>query len=225
MATLQQNLIAYNAAMRKASSTPLFHVSPTLTYVLGFIHSNGTLPNGGTSNPFELLNIIDNIGIQLHHQNASKVCAVDAIAWDGLAPNDQQLIITILDEITRLQCIAVRDLTCQSRFYVGPQKVLQFVNVLVTNMKLPRPPNPFIIYRTERHQSVKEAHPDAKNNDISKILGRQWQLEPDVVRDEYKKKSDDIKEEFMRLYPDYKYQPRKSSEVKRRNKKATNNTE
>lgn len=224
MATLQQNLVASNAALKRASLPIEFHVSPTLTYVLGFIGTNGTVPNG-SSNPFEFLNIIDNMGIQLHAHNASKVCAVDAIAWNALGQNDQQLIIKIFDEITRLQCIAVRDISSPSRLYVGPEKVLQLVDVLVANIKLPRPPNPFIIYRTERHQTVKEANPDAKNNDISKILGRQWQMEPEEVRDAYKKKSEDIKEEFMRLYPDYKYQPRKSSEVKRRSKKATNNSE
>jgi hypothetical protein len=224
MATLQQNLIASNAALTRASLPIELHVSPTLTYVLSFIGSNGIVPNG-TSNPFEFLNIVDNIGIQLHAHNSSKVCAVDAIAWNGLGQNDQQLIIKIFDEIIRLQCIAISDNSCPSRIYIGPQKFLGLVNVLVNNMKLPRPPNPFIIYRTERHQTVKEANPDTKNNDISKILGRQWQMEPEEVRDEYKKKSEDIKEEFMRLYPDYRYQPRKSSEVKRRNKKATNNTQ
>lgn len=224
MATLQQNLVASNAALKRASLPIEFHVSPTLTYVLSFIGSNGSVPNG-TSNPFEFLNIIDNMGIQLHAHNSSKVCAVDAITWNGLGHNDQQLIIKIFDEITRLQCIAVLDFSCPSRVYVGPEKVLRLVDVLVANIKLPRPPNPFIIYRTERHQTVKEANPGAKNNDISKILGRQWQSEPEEVRDEYKKKSEEIKEEFMRLYPDYKYQPRKSSEVKRRNKKATNNSE
>ncbi|KAL2273455.1 hypothetical protein FJTKL_04520 [Diaporthe vaccinii] len=224
MATLQQNLVASNAALKRASLPIDFHVSPTLTYVLDFIGSNGNVPNC-TSNPFEFLNIVDNMGIQLHAHNSAKVCAVDAVAWDGLGQNDQQLIIKIFDEITRLQCIAVRDLSCPSRLYVGPEKILRQVDVLVTNIKLPRPPNPFIIYRTERHQTVKDANPDAKNNDISKILGRQWQAEPDEVRDVYKQKSEAIKEEFMRLYPDYKYQPRKSSEVKRRNKKATNNSE
>lgn len=224
MATLQQNLVASNAALKRASLPIDFHVSPTLTYVLNFIGNNGTIPNG-TSNPFEFLNIVDNMGIQLHAHNSAKVCAVDAIAWNGLGQNDQQLIIKIFDEITRLQCVAVCDLSCPSRVYVGPEKILRLVDALATNIKLPRPPNPFIIYRTERHQTVKEANPDAKNNDISKILGKQWQAEPEEVRDIYKQKSEDIKKEFMRIYPDYKYQPRKSSEVKRRNKKSTSNSE
>nr|WRY74165.1 mating type protein MAT1-2-1 [Diaporthe caulivora]WRY74194.1 mating type protein MAT1-2-1 [Diaporthe caulivora]WRY74195.1 mating type protein MAT1-2-1 [Diaporthe caulivora] len=224
MATLQQNLIASITAMKRANLPVEFHVSPTLTYVLNYIGSHGTLPNG-TSNPFEFLNIIDNMGIQLHIHNAAKVCAVDAIAWDGLGSSDQQLILTIINEITRLNCAAMRDTSCPSRLYVGPEKTLQLVNALAVNIKIPRPPNPFIIYRTERHQTVKDANPDAKNNDISKILGKQWQMEPDEVRDAYKKKSEAIKEEFMRVYPEYKYQPRKSSEVKRRSKKATQDSE
>lgn len=233
MATLQQNLVASNAALKRASLPIDFHVSPTLTYVVNFISNNGTVPfvgHNGTSpnstcNPFEFLNILDNMGIQLHSHNSAKVCAVDAIAWNGLGQSDQHLIIKIFDEITRTQCIAVHDTSCTSRIYLGPEKLLRQVNALTANFKVPRPPNPFIIYRTERHQTVKEANPDAKNNDISKILGRQWQMEPDEVRDMYKKKSEAIKEEFMRVFPDYKYQPRKSSEVKRRNKKTPQNSQ
>lgn len=42
----------------------------------------------------------------------------------------------------------------------------------VTTLKqrrVPRPPNPFIIYRSERHKTVAEMHPDLSNNEICKF--------------------------------------------------------
>lgn len=53
----------------------------------------------------------------------------------------------------------------------------------------------------------------------AKKIGRQWQLESDEVRDAYRKKAAEIKAAFMTAHPGYKYQPRKSCEVKRRAKK------
>nr|AQT26490.1 MAT1-2-1 [Valsa mali] len=91
--------------------------------------------------------------------------------------------------------------------------------------KVPRPPNPFIIYRSERHPAVAAANPGMPNKQISKILGQQWQNESDEVRARYKAKADQIKMEFMRINPDYKYTPRKSSEVKRRSKRTASTTE
>ncbi|KAF3768416.1 hypothetical protein M406DRAFT_44005 [Cryphonectria parasitica EP155] len=88
-----------------------------------------------------------------------------------------------------------------------------------TTDHIPRPPNPFIIYRAAHHRTVSEAHPDASNIEISKKIGRQWQSESEEVRDAYRKKAADIKAAFMIAHPDYKYHPRKSSEVKRRAKK------
>ncbi|ROV87084.1 hypothetical protein VSDG_10008 [Cytospora chrysosperma] len=120
-----------------------------------------------------------------------------------------------------------------------------------SNKKVPRPPNPFIIYRSERHPAVAAANPGMPNKQIcewpqdcklshphipyfymglfltpaAKILGQQWQNESDEVRARYKAKADQIKAEFMRCNPDYKYTPRKSSEVKRRSKRTTSTAE
>ncbi|KAI3398627.1 hypothetical protein diail_8975 [Diaporthe ilicicola] len=224
MATLHQNLLNSNATLKKASLSVDYFVSPTLAYVLQFIANNNAVPNSAVE-PLDYLSVLENIGVQLHAHNAAKVCGVDSIVWESMDEDDKQLTITILSEIIRQECIAVRDESCPSRYFIGPVDILQLVDSTTSNSKPPRPPNPFIIYRSERHQSVKDAHPDLKNNDISKMLGKQWQNESKEVRDAYKKKSEDIKEEFMRVHPDYKYQPRKSSEVKRRNRRAANNSQ
>ncbi|KAG8671786.1 hypothetical protein FPOAC2_05146 [Fusarium poae] len=82
--------------------------------------------------------------------------------------------------------------------------------------RIPRPPNAYILYRKERHQIVKGKRPGITNNEISQVLGRCWNAETPDVRRYYKKKADEIKEEHKRLYPDYQYRPRKSSERRRR---------
>nr|AVP71792.1 MAT1-2-1 [Juglanconis sp.] len=91
--------------------------------------------------------------------------------------------------------------------------------------RIPRPPNPFIIYRAAHHKTVADAHPEASNNEISKKIGRQWQNESEEVRDAYRAKAAEIKAAFIQIHPGYKYKPRKSSDVKRRAKKAASSSQ
>ncbi|CAN8100102.1 unnamed protein product [Discula destructiva] len=86
--------------------------------------------------------------------------------------------------------------------------------------RIPRPPNPFIIYRAAHHKAIADANPEASNNEISaKMIGRQWQSESEEVRQGYRSKAAEIKAAFMLEHPNYKYSPRKSCDVKRRAKK------
>lgn len=107
--------------------------------------------------------------------------------------------------------------------------------------RTPRPPNPFIIYRSERHKTVAAMHPDLSNNEICKLkrcpfthvprididhytarrLGRQWQAESEEVRKLYRAKAAELKDAFMKAHPEYKYQPRKPCQVQRRKKKSS----
>lgn len=50
----------------------------------------------------------------------------------------------------------------------------------------------------------------------AQVLGAAWNGETREVRQEYKKKSDDIKAAFFIEHPNYQYKPRRSSEKKRR---------
>lgn len=43
-----------------------------------------------------------------------------------------------------------------------------------------------------------------------------WRSEPQAVKDEWKRKSEDVKAQHAKSHPDYQYQPRKHSEKKRR---------
>nr|AKE48510.1 MAT1-2-1 [Ustilaginoidea virens]AKE48513.1 MAT1-2-1 [Ustilaginoidea virens] len=67
--------------------------------------------------------------------------------------------------------------------------------------KIPRPPNAYILYRKERHNTVKEANPGITNNEIYM--------------------ADRIKQALLEKHPDYQYKPRKPSEKKRRTRRNT----
>ena len=102
-------------------------------------------------------------------------------------------------------------------------------------VKVPRPPNAYILYRKDNHKAVKQENPSLSNNDICKlynsfmslsfsyranliavILGRRWNNETDIVRVHYHKMAVEIKRQVEILHPHYKYNPRKPSEIRRR---------
>lgn len=103
----------------------------------------------------------------------------------------------------------------------SPQKPKSEPKRATKEQKIPRPPNAFILYRKHWHETVKAQNPPGTHNNIlSKILGEQWQKEPETVRDEWKAAAEQKAREHALLYPGYKYQPRKSAEKKRRMTKA-----
>lgn len=89
--------------------------------------------------------------------------------------------------------------------------------------KIPRPPNAYILYRKDHHTVVKEANPGITNNEISQVLGAAWQKESRDVRDKYKQMSLDIKAALLEAHPNYKYEPRRPSEKKKRMRRAAQN--
>ncbi|KAL8962449.1 MAG: hypothetical protein Q9193_001143 [Seirophora villosa] len=82
--------------------------------------------------------------------------------------------------------------------------------------KVARPPNAFILYRQHHHGKVVAEYPHLHNNQISIILGQQWQKENDEVKAQFKSMAEEIKKEHLNAHPDYQYQPRKPTEKKRR---------
>nr|AGH03259.1 HMG mating type protein [Ophiostoma montium]AGH03266.1 HMG box mating type protein [Ophiostoma montium] len=71
-------------------------------------------------------------------------------------------------------------------------------------VKVPRPPNAYILYRKDNHKAVKEENPSLSNNDIFRV--------------HYHKMAVEIKRQVEILHPHYKYNPRKSYEIRRRAK-------
>ncbi|KAF7594027.1 hypothetical protein BBP40_010305 [Aspergillus hancockii] len=84
------------------------------------------------------------------------------------------------------------------------------------SIKVPRPPNAFILYRQHHHPRIKEAYPDITNNEISIILGKQWKAESEEVKVQFRSMAEELKKKHTEDHPDYHYTPRKPSEKKRR---------
>ncbi|KAJ5864394.1 uncharacterized protein N7529_006310 [Penicillium soppii] len=85
-----------------------------------------------------------------------------------------------------------------------------------SSVKIPRPPNCFILYRQAFHNHVKAANPGVSNNEISRILGARWNNESDAVRTKYTLIAERLKALHALKYPDYQYAPRRPHERKRR---------
>ncbi|UNI24397.1 hypothetical protein JDV02_010146 [Purpureocillium takamizusanense] len=89
------------------------------------------------------------------------------------------------------------------------------------HLKIPRPPNAYILYRKERHHLVKAANPGITNNEISQILGKAWNGETEEIRKKYKDMSLQVKQALLEKHPDYQYRPRRPSERRRRSRRGT----
>ncbi|KAF6840471.1 HMG box protein [Colletotrichum plurivorum] len=76
-------------------------------------------------------------------------------------------------------------------------------------LKVPRPRNAFILYRQHHQAQVIAQHPGLSNPEISKIIGEQWRVQPDEVKESWKKLAEEEKIRHQRQYPDYRYQPRR----------------
>nr|ABY84976.1 MAT1-2-1 protein [Colletotrichum lindemuthianum] len=85
-------------------------------------------------------------------------------------------------------------------------------------IKVPRPPNAYILYRRDRHAAVKQMDNSLTNNEISVKLGKAWNAESPAVRERYTELARLHKERLMMLHPDYRYSPRKPSEKRRRSR-------
>ncbi|KAK3904984.1 mat a-1 [Staphylotrichum tortipilum] len=173
----------------------------------------------------------NHFAIQLGHWNAMRVIIMDDKVF-------QQMAIPVKIELAREMCkflgedvMFARDADNVQVWILGPKKVMRPDITVVGNIpiwdprrkhvpppeiKIPRPPNAYILYRKDKHNEVKAENPSLHNNEISVITGAMWKSETPEVRAKYHQKSLDIKAHLMALHPNYRYSPRKSSEIRRR---------
>ncbi|KZV61439.1 high mobility group box, partial [Peniophora sp. CONT] len=82
----------------------------------------------------------------------------------------------------------------------------------------PRPPNAWIIYRTDKLKELKElakpqpGQPKEKQADLSTKISLMWRNETEEVKKEYERRAERAKAEHARLYPDYKFEPKKKAD-------------
>jgi hypothetical protein len=79
----------------------------------------------------------------------------------------------------------------------------------------PRPPNAWILYRSDKIKQLPPVEPGAPRraqSDVSKMISRMWREESESVKAEYEKRADVKKAEHQAKYPNYRFQPMKKSE-------------
>lgn len=80
-----------------------------------------------------------------------------------------------------------------------------------------RPPNAFILYRQHWHPKIKAQLGDKyHNNDVSVIIGDQWNKESKEIKTRWKTEAERRKVKHYMDHPNYVYAPRKPGEKKRR---------
>ncbi|TPX50939.1 hypothetical protein SeMB42_g02064 [Synchytrium endobioticum] len=82
--------------------------------------------------------------------------------------------------------------------------------------KIPRPPNSFILYRRDKHEQILRVHDGIALTNLSKIISKMWQEEDVAVKEYYTRLAQLEKERHLAMYPQYKYEPRRSKDIKRR---------
>nr|ADJ38474.1 MAT1-2-1 [Phialocephala turicensis] len=87
--------------------------------------------------------------------------------------------------------------------------------------KTGRPPNSWILFRADNHDRVKAENPGLGNNVISGLISTMWSDASAGVRNHYAMLAELAREIHRAKNPAYKYKPRKSSEIKRRQARGT----
>ena len=85
--------------------------------------------------------------------------------------------------------------------------------------RTPRPPNAWILYRSQKFRELEQSKdPQAHSAntgktksqaEISRIISAMWQNEPESVRRSFEALADEKKLEHQKMYPNYRYRPRK----------------
>ncbi|NXR12292.1 SOX12 factor, partial [Semnornis frantzii] len=77
-----------------------------------------------------------------------------------------------------------------------------------------RPMNAFMVWSQHERRKIMDQWPDMHNAEISKRLGRRWQLLHDSEKIPFVKEAERLRLKHMADYPDYKYRPRKKGKIK-----------
>jgi len=74
-----------------------------------------------------------------------------------------------------------------------------------------RPMNPFILWSSEKRKEIAKENPKLHNTEISKQLGEEWKTLPQEERQKFIDRSNQLREEHKKRYPNYKYCSRKKN--------------
>lgn len=81
------------------------------------------------------------------------------------------------------------------------------------NLKPPRPPNAWILYRRDQLRRLPRGQ--MTQADVSQFISKMWREAPEHVHAEYERMAEEEKAEHKRLFPDYRYRPMKKEDKER----------
>ena len=82
----------------------------------------------------------------------------------------------------------------------------------------PRPPNAWILYRSEKIRTLPPLQPgEARRGqaDVSRMISEMWKNETEEERSRYERMAEQKKAEHQQKYPGYRFQPQKKEEKQR----------
>ncbi|KAF9451290.1 hypothetical protein P691DRAFT_663589, partial [Macrolepiota fuliginosa MF-IS2] len=82
-------------------------------------------------------------------------------------------------------------------------------------VKAPRPPNAWIIYRSDKaHQlpPLEPGQPRRAQAEVSKMISNMWANESEETRQEYERRAEEAKAAHALKYPGYRFKPMKKEE-------------
>ncbi|KAL2172582.1 hypothetical protein VTG60DRAFT_4701 [Thermothelomyces hinnuleus] len=173
----------------------------------------------------------NHFAIQLGHWNSMKVIIMDNEMFRIIPFAVKIELAREMSKYLGEDVMFARDADNPKVWILGPKKIIRpHVTIVGTipiwdpkkkhmpppEIKIPRPPNAYILYRKDKHNEVKAENPNLHNNEISVITGAMWKSESPEVRAKYHQKAQEVKAHFMALHPNYRYAPRRSSEIRRR---------
>ncbi|KAI9144158.1 hypothetical protein BKA69DRAFT_916630 [Paraphysoderma sedebokerense] len=97
---------------------------------------------------------------------------------------------------------------------LAAKMVSEFASLRSSKKRPPRPPNSYILFRKDKQPEVLAKYGGIANNEVSKIVGEMWRNASFEEKEKYNKLSKAVKEAHAKMYPDYKYQPRKTKKKK-----------
>ncbi|SPO31617.1 related to HMG-box transcription factor [Ustilago trichophora] len=91
----------------------------------------------------------------------------------------------------------------------------------------PRPPNAWILYRSQKFREIQQTRDSQARSgssekpksqaEISRIISQMWQNETTAVKQEFEALADEKKLAHQRMYPTYRYRPKKKAKSSKQN--------